>query len=273
MQDLEMSAIGQDLPLRSDASLAAFQKKLPGRARRVTMGWLAAGLGLGLAGAAWLGRQSIATRGKRARAFKIATATTAGVTLLDALFLARSARLVKPRPIAVKTSVTIRRSRDELYSYWRDLRNLAGFMRHVDSVTELNGHSVWRARGPAGVSAEWEAEVVADRPGERIAWRSLENATVPHHGSVVFRDAPGDQGTEVHLEIAFEPPAGVIGEGIVRMFHIVPEESMKNDLRRLKQIMETGEIVCSDASIHAGPHPARPPKLEETPLVHGMVRS
>ena len=272
MQDTEMSAIGQDVT-SAGVSIEAFRKQKPRLAQRASNGWLAAGLGIGLAGAAWLMKQSIAARGKRARAFKIATATTAGATLLDAVLLARSARLAKPRPIAVKTSVTILRSRDELYSYWRDLRNLPGFMRHLDSVTEMDGHSVWRARGPVGVSAEWEAEVVADRPGERIAWRSLENATVPHHGSVVFRDAPRDQGTEVHLEIAFEPPAGVIGERIVRMFHMVPEESMKSDLRRLKQIMETGEIVCSDSSIHPGPHPARPPTLEQTPLVNGMVRS
>jgi uncharacterized membrane protein len=89
---------------------------------------------------------------------------------------------------------------------------------------------------------------------------------------VEFRDAPREGGTEVHFEIAFESPGGV-GAVLLRLFDEVPEQSMKNDLRRLKQLMETGEVVCSDASIHRGMHPARPPKPEELPLVNGMVKS
>ena len=263
---IEMSAVGHSVGVEREV----FGTK---RARngRASTPWLAAGLGLGSAVSAWLFTRSVVARGKRARAFKIASATTLGVTVLDALLLAYEAGLTKPRPIGAKTSITIRRSRDELYAYWRNLGNMPLFMRHVKSVTETNGHSVWRARGPAGVRAEWEAEIVADRPGERIAWRSLENAAVAHHGSVVFRDAPGDRGTEVHLELAFEPPAGAIGRSIGRMFQAVPEQSLKNDLRRLKQIMETGEIVHSDASIHEGPHPARPSAPEEAPLTEGRV--
>jgi uncharacterized membrane protein len=146
-------------------------------------------------------------------------------------------------------------------------------MRHVDSVIENDGHSVWRAWGPAGIQAEWEAEIVADRPGERIAWRSLEGATIPNRGSVELRDAPRGRGTEVHLELVFEPPAGPVGAGVARLFAGLPAQTMRNDLRRLKQLLETGEIVCSDASIHRGPHPARPPELEDMPLVNGMVQS
>ena len=77
----------------------------------------------------------------------------------------------------------------------------------------------------------------------------------------------------MHLELSFEPPGGALGAGIARLFGVVPEESVKNDLRRLKQLLETGEIVHSDASIHRGMHPARPPRFDETPLVNGMVRS
>ena len=169
--------------------------------------------------------------------------------------------------------MTIRRSRDDIYRFWRDFQNLPVFMRHVSSVSETNGHCVWRALGPAGIRAEWEAEIVADRPGERIAWRSLEGAAIPNHGSVEFRDAPRGQGTEVRLELVFEPPGGSLGASIARLLAELPEQSTQGDLRRLKQLMETGEIVCSDASIHRGPHPARPPESGKARIVNGMVQS
>ncbi|HEX6277744.1 MAG TPA: SRPBCC family protein [Polyangiaceae bacterium] len=240
---------------------------------RTTRGWVGVGVGVGAAVALAVLRGR--SQGSRARALTWAGAAVTGATLVDTLVLVRRRGLLraKPRPVSLHSTVTIRRSRDDIYRYWRELKNLAVFMRHIDSVSETNGHSLWRAWGPAGVHAEWEAEIVADRPGERIAWRSLEGATVPNRGSVEFRDAPGGQGTEVHLEIVFEPPAGSAGAGIARLFATLPEQSMKSDLRRLKQLLETGEIVCSDASIHRGTHPARPPERSELPLVNGMVRS
>jgi uncharacterized membrane protein len=177
------------------------------------------------------------------------------------------------RAITVRTSITIKRDPGEVYRFWRRLDNLPLFMRHVDRVSESDGHSVWRAHGPAKARLEWEAELVADREGERLAWRSLEGATIPNRGAVEFRRAPRDQGTEVHLELGFEPPLGALGASIARLFDEVPEIQFKNDLRRLKQILETGEVVHSDASIHRGMHPARPAAPEDLPLLHGMVQS
>jgi uncharacterized membrane protein len=238
-----------------------------------TKDWVGIGAGLGTAIALVVLRAR--SRGKAARALTIAGAAVTGATLVDTLYVFRKRGLLrrKPHPVTVRSTITIRRPRDDIYRYWRDLKNLPLFMRHVDSVTETNGHSIWRAWGPAGVRAEWEAEVVADRPGERIAWRSLEGATIPNRGAVEFRDAPQNLGTEVHLELVIEPPAGALGAGIARLFAELPEASMKSDLRRLKQILETGEVVCSDASIHRGTHPARPPELDDLPLVNGMVQS
>jgi uncharacterized membrane protein len=238
-----------------------------------TRGWVGVGVGVGAAVALAVLRSR--SRGQQARALTWAGAAVTGATLVDTFVLVRRRGLLraKPQPVSIRSSVTIRRSRDDIYRYWRELKNLAVFMRHIESVSENDGHSVWRASGPAGVRAEWEAEIVADRPGERIAWRSLEGATVPNRGSVEFRDAPAGRGTEVRLELVFEPPGGSAGAGIARLFAALPEASMKGDLRRLKQLLETGEIVCSDASIHRGPHPARPPERRELPLVNGMVQS
>lgn len=243
------------------------------RAKKTNGSWAGVGLGLGALAALVVLRGR--TRGKRARTLTLASAAVTGVTLLDTLNIVRQRRrsATQSNAVSVRTSVTIRRSRDDVYRYWRDFGNLPVFMRHLDSVTESDGHFVWRASGPAGVRAEWEAEIVADRPGERIAWRALEGATIPNHGAVEFRDAPREQGTELRVEIVLEPPGGAVGAGIARLFEGAPEQAMKNDLRRLKQILETGEILCSDASIHRGLHPARPPEPSEMPLVNGMVRT
>jgi uncharacterized membrane protein len=233
------------------------------------------GLGVGVGASVALAVLSARSQKKYSRALTLASAAFTGATLVDTVVLLRKRGLLraKSKPVAIRSSVTIRRAREEIYRFWRDLQHLPIFMRHIDSVTESDGHSVWRAVGPGGIVAEWEAEIVADRPGERLAWRSLEGATIQNRGSVAFRDAPGGQGTEVHLELVFAPPAGSVGAGIARMFAGIPTQSLKNDLRRLKQLLETGEVVCSDASIHRGRHPARPPELEELPLVNGMVES
>jgi uncharacterized membrane protein len=185
----------------------------------------------------------------------------------------RSGDLAGAKALVVRTSVTIRRDVRDVYAFWRDLSNLPLFMRHVASVSEVDGHASFRACGPVGSELEWDAEIVADRPNERIAWRSLEGARLANHGSVTFRRASQGRGTEVHLELAFEPPLGRLGAKVARLFDAIPEQQLKNDLRRLKQLLETGEIVHSDASIHPFPHPARPPKREQLPLVLGMVRS
>jgi len=177
------------------------------------------------------------------------------------------------RPISVKATITIRREPADIYRFWRNLANLPLFMRHVEGVTESDGHSSWYALGPVGTRLEWEAEIVADRPNQRIAWRSLEGATLANHGAVEFRRAPRGLGTEVHLELGFEPPLGAVGAQVARLFKQLPEIELENDLRRLKQILEVGEVVRSDASIHTGRHPARPVKSEDLPLVRGEVQS
>ena len=156
--------------------------------------------------------------------------------------------------------MTINRSPEEIYHFWRDFQNLPRFMDHLESVDVLDERrSHWRAKAPAGKTVEWDAEIIEDRPNELIAWRSLENADVPNTGSVRFVPAPGGRGTEVHVELKYDPPGGAVGVAIAKLFGEEPNQQVATDLRRFKQVMETGEVVQSDASIHRGPHPARPP--------------
>jgi len=241
----------------------------PARASNGPNGWWR--LGIEAATLALLLRQTL--RSDRSRRPYLAALTTAiaGATVADAVVTYRRKR--EPEPLRLHAVVTVNRSVDEVYRFWRDFRNLAKFMQHLDSVEESNGTSVWHARGPAGVRLTWEATIVADKPNERIAWRSLEGAELQNYGHVTFVQAPAGRGTEVHVEIGFDPPLGLLGARVAKMFGAIPELQLKNDLRRFKQVLETGDVAKSDASIHRGPHPARPAKPEHLPLLKGTVRS
>jgi uncharacterized membrane protein len=202
---------------------------------------------LALLGAAWRGKE------ERTGRLAAATASVAGLTAVDAFAATRMSRLpegvTKDPSFRVRASTTVRRSPDELYAFWHDFANLPRFMAHLEAVeTTPEGRSHWRATGPAGVKVEWDAEVVADRPGELIAWRTLPGAEVVHTGIVGFVPAPGDRGTEVHVDIEYAPPAGRAGSIIGKLFGEEPELQARDDLRRFKQVMETGEVVRSEGS-------------------------
>lgn len=148
------------------------------------------------------------------------------------------------RDIHVRKTYTINRQPDVVYRFWRSFENLPQFMKHLESV-ELIGdrRSRWRAKGPAGFTVEWEAEMTEDRPNEKIAWRSLEGSTIPNWGSVRFDPAPGSRGTELHVELFYEVPGGRVAQLLGKLFGEEPELQINEDLRRLKQILEAGEIA------------------------------
>ena len=206
-----------------------------------------------------------------------ATTAVAGVAAYDvasAAYLSRNGSVQKlVLPIHVVESITINRSPEDVYRFWRDLENLPRFMAHLESVRSENGSSVWRAKGPAGTLIEWHAEITLDRPGETLAWRSLEGASVPNRGVVRFKPAPAGRGTEVLVELKYDPPGGAISAAIAKLFGEEPSQQIAGDLRRLKQVLETGEVVHSDASIHRGAHPARPAAEHEPTQLLGRSES
>jgi uncharacterized membrane protein len=198
--------------------------------------------------------QAIRSRGgERQRRLTVTTAAVAGITLLDlyaAMQTTKGRRTTRTDSrLQFEASVTIRTTPTEAYRYWRNLENLPSFMVHLDSVQALSeGRSRWTAAAPAGTTVTWEAEITGDKPGELIGWRSLPGATVPNSGSVRFRPAPGNRGTEVRVELAYNPPGGKIGAAVARLFGENPEQQVRDDLRRFKQLMETGEVVLSEGS-------------------------
>lgn len=223
--------------------------------QRRPAGWLWArvagdAMDLALLGSAFASRH--ARRGRLAAT----TTAVAGITALDVLssrqLTAGNGSLVAAarRPVAARKRITINRPAEDLYRFWRDVTNFPTFMEHVRAV-HLTGdrRSHWIATGPAGTTIEWDAEVTEERPHERIAWRTLGGAELPHSGSVRFEPAPGGRGTEVTVDIEYAPPGGAITAKIAKVFGQAPEQRLQEDLRRFKQLMETGELIISDAAV------------------------
>jgi uncharacterized membrane protein len=145
------------------------------------------------------------------------------------------------RGIKVEKSVTINKPPAELYSFWRRFENLPRFMNHLESVTTTGNRSHWVAKAPAGTSVEWDAEIYNEKENELIAWRSLEGSQVDNAGSVRFEPATGGRGTILRVSLKYDPPGGSLGAAVARLFGENPEQQIDEDLRRFKQLMETGE--------------------------------
>ena len=198
---------------------------------------------------------ALKSRSRRGRVVA-ATGAAVGITLLDLAAAGRLSRRLRPSRqetgsggIRAKAGITVNRTAEEAYSLWRDFSRLPEFMTHLDSVSvQDDRRSHWTAVGPAGTSVGWDAVVVEDIPGELVAWRSVEGADVPNSGSVRFRPAPGGRGTEVRVEIAYDPPAGALGRTVAKLFGKEPQQQVEDDLRRFKQVLETGEVVRSEGS-------------------------
>ena len=260
-QTVAPGRVNRLIGVRDDSSSRTWQRIVGARelaaaagifSRPRPAGWLWARVAgdvkdLALLGAAWRNKERSAGR------LAAATASVAGITAVDAFTATRMSRLpqgvTKDPSFRVKASTTVRRPREELYAFWHDFTNLPRFMAHLDSVEpQPDGRSHWRATGPGGMKVDWDAEIVTDRPGELIAWRTLPDAEVVHTGLVGFVTAPGDRGTEVHVDIEYAPPAGRAGSVIAKLFGEEPALQVRDDLRRFKQVMETGEVVRSDGT-------------------------
>jgi uncharacterized membrane protein len=148
-----------------------------------------------------------------------------------------------------RSAVTIRHPVEVVYGFWRDLTNLPSFMNHLESV-EPSGDRRWHwtANAPAGTTVDWEAEIVEDLPNRRIAWASVVGSKVGNSGSVSFTPAPGDRGTEVRVELTYDPPGGTLGKVVAKLLGEEPQQQVSDDLRRLKQVLETGQVVLSEGS-------------------------
>jgi uncharacterized membrane protein len=151
------------------------------------------------------------------------------------------------RAVKIEHNVTVMRPAAELYAFWRDPANVARVVEFIESVeTVSETRARWRARGPGGVTIEWDAQIINDIPNELLAWKSVGDADIPNAGSIHFRPAPNGKGTEVRLVLEYEPPAGHLGAWVAKLVKENPEEQLRTALRRFKQLAETGEILTNE---------------------------
>ena len=150
------------------------------------------------------------------------------------------------RGVIVEDVITIYRPVSEVYSFWRNLENLPRFMEHLEEVRVIDRyHSHWVARGPLGVLVEWDAEIINDIPPTLLSWKSIGAPDVASAGSVRFKPS-GEQATQVHVKLQYDPPAGRLGATVAWLFSEDPQHQIAEDLRRFKQIIETGEAAESE---------------------------
>lgn len=158
----------------------------------------------------------------------------------------RLGRVLPTGTVKIARSITIGRPREEV---WRFVRDLTGFPRwawHVESVASSGeGRTRWVVRGPAGTRVAWETVIEHEVENERISWQSAEGSDIRHAGVITLRDAPGGRGTELVLKLAYDAPGGEFGRTLARLLSEEPGVQARDDLRRLKQLLETGEIATN----------------------------
>jgi len=161
--------------------------------------------------------------------------------------------------VSIEAAATIALPPDEVYAFFRRLENAPRFMAFIEAVQVIDAtRSRWVARTPTGQILDWNSEIIEDRPGELIAWRCDPGALVHHAGAVRFRSAPGGRGTEVRLDVEYDPPGSALGRTVARLLGSATEYRVEQDLRRLKQLLEAGETATTRGQPR-GSAPSVPP--------------
>lgn len=193
----------------------------------------------------------MAARSPEARRTRVAVATAivAGVAAAD-LFASMQQQRSTTRPINgvvhFSKTVWVNKPVEEVYRFWRNFESFPRFTGHLEELQVIDEkRSHWKARGPMGMQVEWDAEIIEDVPNEHLAWRSVENADIDNAGVVRFEKAPGGRGTIVRVETHYRPPAGSAGMIVAKLFGEEPQIQIDGDLRRFKQMIETGEITTT----------------------------
>ncbi|MGE0549254.1 MAG: SRPBCC family protein [Kofleriaceae bacterium] len=212
----------------------------------VDLGLLAAARKRRVSAARWLG----------------ASAAVAGVAAVDVWAAQRARARQSSSPVIY--SVTVNKPPHEVYAFYRELSQLPQFMDYLESVTEHGEVSHWVAKLPLGKTIAWDAKIIEDRPGELIAWQTVPGSPIKLRGRIEFARAPGRDATEVRVEMQLGIRATPTSSALAKL---LTKPQIKGDLRRLKQVLETGEVLKSDASVHTLPHAAQPPETGDRDTV------
>jgi uncharacterized membrane protein len=146
----------------------------------------------------------------------------------------------------VEESITINRSSEELFAFWRQFENLPQVMSNLESVERIEPNRYrWKAKGPLGSSVSWEAEVISERANELIGWRSLQGSEVDTAGSVHFVRSPDGRGTQLRISLKYNPPGGKAGAIVAWLTGSSAQQQIRADLQRFKERMESGQMAMA----------------------------
>jgi uncharacterized membrane protein len=200
-----------------------------------------------------------------------AVAAVGAVTALDLAASVKTQRAFDAANRPVMFSVTIAKPASEVYAAFRDFKRLPEFMDYLEEVRETSStHSTWRAKTPlGGKTVSWDAHITEDTPGEVIAWESVDGSAIKTSGRVTFAKTAGRDMTEVRVEMKLGF-TGIGASSTLAKYFVKPQ--LKGDLRRFKQVVETGEVLLSDATVTRKPHPAQPstPEVIESNARHAV---
>jgi len=179
-----------------------------------------------------------------------AVAAVAGVTAADIICAQRCSAQTDPAATTerAEASVLINRTPEECYRMWRDVENFPRFATEIRSVRVTGDRtSHWIMHLPAQSGpVEWDAEIMEDVPNQRISWRCLRGSVVDMNGSVSFDTAPGNRGAMVRVQLDYEHPGVSVLAPLSKLAGKHPEQMIYKTLRRLKQLMETGEVITTE---------------------------
>jgi uncharacterized membrane protein len=151
---------------------------------------------------------------------------------------------------STRTSLLINCTPEQAYRFWRDFENLPRFMNRLETVTVLDERrSRWVALGPVNRRIKWDTEITGERENEYISWRSLPGSDNQVDGSVEFHEAPANRGTLISAYLEFRPSQGTAGT-LAQFLNKGANFAIRQDLRKLEALMETGEIPTTEGQTH-----------------------
>jgi uncharacterized membrane protein len=161
----------------------------------------------------------------------------------------------------VGRTVSINKPREAIFAAWRDFTRFPSFMENVESVEDLGeGRSRWTIKAPFGSTVELVTRITEEVPSDLIAWKSEPDSPIETEGRVELFDVAPNRGTAVRLIMRYDPPGGLPGRAVAKFLQREPNVQARRDLRRFKQLIESGEIATN-----AGPsgrhEPVRQPKI------------
>lgn len=150
--------------------------------------------------------------------------------------------------VTIQKTISVAAPIEEVFDFWSRYETFPRFMAHVREVRRTGeGRAQWTVAGPAGVPIVWETEETRHEPPELLAWRTTEGAPVAHAGIVRFDQYP--EGTRIHIQMHYNPPAGAVGHALAALLGADPKHALDEDLVRFKSLLEDGKTSVRGQSV------------------------